>query len=234
MWKSQPLHIASVDSFDTEEVFSVLKQGADMFTRGLVPDPVKLFINGQAVDAVHGLLPVNEDLTDLEYDQRLTREHAAESYLLHAFDIRPYSQKFDRKIESLREMVRTILDREQAYDRVVAEIFMGRYKETVGGIHKERCSTLHFVLRGRKRIRLWPESTWSLENERIRHSVDERTGEEEHYLLDAQIGDRDAHAVDLVGAPGDLFYWPEGWWHVGSSTGYSLSLTVAFHPRRIR
>ncbi|MFL9888869.1 cupin-like domain-containing protein [Paraburkholderia agricolaris] len=231
-WKKQPLNLVSIGGFEADEVFSVLKQGVEMFRAGIIPQPAKLFINGNVADGIEGAFPAGRDHTHIDYDGRLVSELHADTYLLHAFDMRPYDRYFDKKVTALSDTILSQLDPEGTYGPVVAEIFMGRYGETVGGIHKERCSTLHFVLSGEKRIRLWPEDTWSTEDERVRYSLDERTGEEEHYLLDARITHKGEKAIDLIGKAGDVFYWPQGWWHVGSSIGFSISMTIAFHPHR--
>ena len=70
-----------------------------------------------------------------------------------------------------------------------------------------------FVVQGRKRLRLWP-AQYFRDRPEIAHSVDY-----EPYLDDA---------ITLEGEPGDILYWPSGYWHIGESTGgLSLGLSVA-------
>jgi hypothetical protein len=110
------------------------------------------------------------------------------------------------------------------------ELFIGRYKNTYGGIHRAECSNLQLVISGHKEFSFWSPSEfagWDVE-----HLLDRYSGGPEEYLMD---DGRKAAEVDtgiqLAGKKGSLFYIPHGWWHVARSPEVSAAITFAIYHR---
>jgi 50S ribosomal protein L16 3-hydroxylase len=94
-----------------------------------------------------------------------------------------------------------------------AAIFIRNQKRTGFGLHKDKASVFMFVLKGRKRMLLWPYEAFSATSENIVSTLDYR-----QYVSDALV---------LEGGPGDIIYWPSGYWHIGESDGeLSASISV--------
>ncbi|MEP5570012.1 MAG: cupin domain-containing protein [Halioglobus sp.] len=77
---------------------------------------------------------------------------------------------------------------------VGADIFIGNYKATPFGVHKDNLHNFMFMSLGRRIMHFWPDR----EGEK---SADE------------------SRKVSFEVEPGDLLYWPPEYWHVGESTG---------------
>lgn len=106
-----------------------------------------------------------------------------------------------------------------------SEIFMGNYRRSFFGVHKDHLETFTFVIRGRKRFLAWPY-------EMFLDLPDVAPGRE---LRAFRLDDFDLEpwrdqAIVLEGGPGDVFYWPAGYWHVAEDeTGeFVTTLTLSF------
>lgn len=99
-----------------------------------------------------------------------------------------------------------------------ADQFLGNYRYTPFGLHKDNAESFVFITR-RKRMLLWPYH--QLEN---MVNGDQR---EAGYTMDmAEVPPAlRERAIVLEGEPGDVFYWPASYWHVGEGTG-TISLTL--------
>jgi ribosomal protein L16 Arg81 hydroxylase len=96
-------------------------------------------------------------------------------------------------------------------------LFFGNYDKTPQGIHKDPVDIFLFVIEGRKKMYLWPEEFF--------HEGDHDA------RLDSDFAVLRRDAIVLEGEPGDVIYWPSGYWHVGESVGgLSLSLSLALKP----
>ena len=94
-----------------------------------------------------------------------------------------------------------------------AAIFIRNQKRTGFGLHKDKASVFMFVLKGRKRMLLWPYEVFKATTDTIVSTLDYR-----QYVGDALV---------LEGGPGDVIYWPSGYWHIGESDGeLSASISV--------
>jgi 50S ribosomal protein L16 3-hydroxylase len=104
-----------------------------------------------------------------------------------------------------------------------ATVFLGNYQKTPFGLHQGDSNNFQFVVAGAKRLRLWPADFF-----RHREDMSNRIGYERY--LDGSIV--------LDAEPGDLIYWPAGYWHIGESVGgYAMGISVAlfgdFHPSEL-
>lgn len=102
------------------------------------------------------------------------------------------------------------------------QLFLSNCRYTPFGVHKDFASVFSTVVRGPKRMLVWPY-------EALAHLLDDpdadlRTEGEELDELDPQSVRDDATL--LHGETGDLLYWPATHWHVGAADEHQpLSLT---------
>jgi 50S ribosomal protein L16 3-hydroxylase len=94
------------------------------------------------------------------------------------------------------------------------DFFAGRYRCTPFGAHRDSADIFHFVIEGRKRMRLWKPSVF-----RGRVAPGETLKDYDDLV---------SRSLVLEGEPGDVMYWPPEWWHVGETDGDpSACLSVA-------
>jgi hypothetical protein len=153
-------------------------------------------------------LPAPQDRSAGAYADRLTRRLGRFALLLN--DVLAYDAGLWLRI---RQFLRG-LQREVPGLFCRSGLFFGNYESTPFGIHRDDVGALMIVLEGRKRIHAWPGAYFE-ERPEGWNSLDYH-----RYLPDA---------VTLEGGPGDVLYWPSGYWHVGASDGdltISLNLGV--------
>lgn len=92
-------------------------------------------------------------------------------------------------------------------DTVVAA-FVGNYATTPFGVHTDSDSTFYFILKGHKRVHLWPYEFAKEHNAPWPQRVAGGSTDYLRYLDEA---------ITLEGNPGDLLYWPAHYWHVAES-----------------
>jgi len=228
-WGQQPTVLKGKEFIIGEETFQVFIQGCEQFRAGELDEHAKLYINGERLptDQLAAALPTPEDGTPERYEERLMRDYDARSFLIYAYDLQKYWPELTDRLE---HFVGDLFDHVKCPGGpATVEIFMGRYKTTDGGIHKERCATFHGVLSGDKMMRVWPEDTWDPSQEETLFKGDETTGHDEVYLKKMSADSCLDKAIDLVGEPGDVMYWPAGWWHIGLSPRLTVSVTLALY-----
>jgi hypothetical protein len=77
---------------------------------------------------------------------------------------------------------------------VGADIFIGNYKATPFGVHKDELHNFMFMAQGRRVMHFWPD----------------RAGD--------KVAD-ETRKISYEVEPGDMLYWPPDYWHVGESNG---------------
>src|SRR5690606_8112723 len=83
------------------------------------------------------------------------------------------------------------------------DIFIGNYRRTTFGVHRDRLDNLMFMVKGRRTMRLWSDEVWRARTGT--ESPDATVQEYEAYLDCAETFE--LHA-------GDVLYWPAETWHV--------------------
>ncbi|WNG39127.1 hypothetical protein F0U61_39780 [Archangium violaceum] len=112
-------------------------------------------------------------------------------------------------------------------------IFLGNYRYTPFGIHKDNSHVFNFVVAGRKTYSLWPYEMLASRDEVPKGaslidkpcSIHLRDKKEEAELL--------SRASFLEADTGDVTYWPVSYWHRAEPTqglSLSISLGVGFSP----
>ncbi|GAA4639443.1 hypothetical protein GCM10023196_101090 [Actinoallomurus vinaceus] len=153
------------------------------------------------------LLPVDGDGSFDGYDARLTSRLDGRRYALiingfHSFD--PGLWARERAFYAgLWEQVGLPLT------GAITTLFHGTYEHSPVGVHKDRFATFMFGLRGRKRMRFWPDRPWT---------------EPVTTVLDYQPYVPESFAAEVE--PGDLLYWPSRYYHVGESAGSGPATSV--------
>jgi hypothetical protein len=106
-------------------------------------------------------------------------------------------------------------------------IFLGNYRYTPFGIHKDNSHVFNFVVEGRKSYSLWPYEALSGRDEVPKGvplhdkacSIVLRDKQDEAELL--------SRATFLEASAGDVTYWPVSYWHRAEPTeGLSLSVSL--------
>jgi hypothetical protein len=111
---------------------------------------------------------------------------------------------------------------------VEAEIFLGRYPGTPGGVHRERCANLHLVVDGTKSMHFWTAPQWPPPGASRRADTAPDHGAAEEYLPGLDPLAHLDQARSLRAGAGEGFAWPAWTWHAGSSPArLSISLNVA-------
>ncbi|OJT20776.1 hypothetical protein BO221_28070 [Archangium sp. Cb G35] len=114
-----------------------------------------------------------------------------------------------------------------------SSIFLGNYRYTPFGIHKDNSHVFNFVVEGRKTYSLWPYEALSGREEVPKGvslvdkpcSILLRDKQEEAELL--------SRASFIEASAGDVTYWPVSHWHRAEPTegmSLSISLGVSFGP----
>lgn len=89
------------------------------------------------------------------------------------------------------------------------DIFIGNYKKTNFGAHKDQLSNFMFMVFGCRRMLLWSDDVWKRQ---LKNPNDDK-----FVLQDYEIFRTESIEVNLE--PGDLLYWPSEYWHVGENDG---------------
>jgi 50S ribosomal protein L16 3-hydroxylase len=112
--------------------------------------------------------------------------------------------------------------------------FIGNYRATPFGLHKDSAYVFDFVVSGRKRMLVWPFEVFQEEADAILAAKGASSGDPRQ--LELNIGQVDYRrfldsAIVLEGGPGDVFYWPAGYWHVAESDGgVTATVNIAITP----
>jgi hypothetical protein len=101
--------------------------------------------------------------------------------------------------------------------RAEVDLFAGNYQQSRRGIHLDSADVFCFVIEGRKRMRVWPGSTFP---------------DGGYWYGFSGAGKHLSRSTCLDGEPGDILYWPSSYWHVGESRGGLVStLSLGLYPR---
>lgn len=95
--------------------------------------------------------------------------------------------------------------------RVDADVFLGSYEDLGFGVHRDANDNFMVGVHGVRQLRLWPPDAFDAEVPLDR------------YLADSSALDAGSTIYEV--APGDLLYWPAGWWHIGHCRGGAPAAT---------
>jgi 50S ribosomal protein L16 3-hydroxylase len=222
-WEREPALLAASDApllLSDEEVLAGLVAAADEY-RAAMSDPLRarrtaesvsfrLYVDrGARMTDVAAFLPTALDRTTAAYLARASAafDGGAVELIVNQFQAHSYVLW-----QRLRELLVPLYARVGIpADHADAVLFLRDH--AVGlGLHSDAAGVLMFVLRGRKRVRLWPRT--ALAETAFEYGTHDYAG-----LLD--------RATTLEAAAGDVIYWPSSYFHsVEADPGPSVSINV--------
>ncbi|MGA9522509.1 MAG: cupin-like domain-containing protein [Myxococcaceae bacterium] len=111
-------------------------------------------------------------------------------------------------------------------------VFVGNYRYTPFGIHKDEYHVFNFVVHGEKKMCLWPLETFA-DRPEIPKTPDLAHRNANTVMKATELEAALKTAEVLVGQPGDIQYWPPSWWHIAppsESLNVTISLGIAYRP----
>jgi 50S ribosomal protein L16 3-hydroxylase len=184
--------------------------------RGRRPQDAQLRLHigqRQVIADVDEHLPNPADASLDGYMARMDKELNGEPYLL----VVEHAQVASRQIwKTAARFLASLYEATGALPGGVdVEVFVGRYPNTIPGIHRERSGVFVSMVQGSKDILVWPPDTTGLPLGTARYQQSTGT------------------ARRLRCQPGRLVYWPAMHWHVGESPEEStagLHIAVLAEP----
>lgn len=213
-WEKQPMVIKQPFAnllLAPQEVFHALAQAADQYRNGNRSFETRLYIESLLLTKSVGQhLPETADGSIEGYAQRLSRQLDGRTFEL----IVGHLQAQDASLWlRLRDFFRPLYESiGRLPENPEAVVFLRNYKSTSRGIHQDTAGVFTFVIENAKRMIVWPAKTFSGQEDTV-----------------ASLNSQDFldHAIILDGEPGDVIYWPSGYWHVGEvGDGLSLSINI--------
>jgi JmjC domain len=217
-WEQRPTalrDVAGAPLLDAAELLVAIQAASGAWRAGAEP-VFGLWVNGQIPRPPYDRFlaePTDRNLTD--YVQRVVDDDG--ELCLAQFDLQYW---WPPAMDRIRAFVGGLTEQLGLPVRDVdVDTFIGRYRQTPRGIHRDPASTFMFVVQGQKCITVWPPETFRPET----HHLIGRRGKQVVHGLDRADAPR---GIDLVGKPGDILYWPSSYWHVGSAVD-SSAVTAA-------
>jgi len=222
-WNREPLIIKNPFSppiTTTEEVFVTLRKVAEEFEIDGARVVCRLYRDedGFRLEGakLRRYLPATTDRSISAYTNRIKAKLKGERFglLLHGFQAHD-AQFYLRTREFLSGLAAQL----PVHWTSLAVLFIGNYEQTPFGIHRDPANVFDFIVKGIKRIYIWPEDYF-------RDSFDK--------LLDSDFAILRKDATILEGEAGDILCWPPKYWHVGESVGdLSISVSLSLIPAQL-
>ena len=192
------------------EVFRCLVTAGERYRPRSHDGDVEFCLEGAALLADVGKhLPRAGDRTAAAYARRVTGLLGGRRFGLVVSELQQYGAPLWFR---LRAFVRGLVAAVGPPATAKATLFLGNYRNTPFGLHRGQSSNFMFVIDGRKRILAWPDAY-------MRRQRTDPT-----YTLDYRRYRKDAVVLD--GTPGDVLYFPSGYWHIGEDVG-GVSMAVS-------
>lgn len=158
-------------------------------------------------------LPRAKDVSLAGYHARLKRDGATGqlTVLVNEFQNELGWNFYNR----LRQFLQGLYEIAGVPARAEVDLFLGNYRRTPLGVHRDLADVFCFVVDGTKKFRLWPRDAFRSSSPRY------GPGPYTKYLKGSLL---------LEGEPGDILYWPSTYWHVAESDGQLVSsLTLGLY-----
>ena len=192
-------------------VFRALVAAGARMRRSDGPVVLRFYVDGALQQAdVRSWVPTASDTSMAGYVTRMNRRLDGRRFCL----VVNHLQTFDPSLWlRLRDFLRGLRERVGvAPGSIDAAAFVGTYRCTPFGVHRDPAHSLAVVVAGRKRFLFWPARRFAT------------GGWIDNSARYARVR---ASATTVVAGPGDLVHWPSSVWHVAeSSPPYSVSLSV--------
>ena len=222
-WQRRPLVIKQpfAKLFATPaEVFQALLNSSDQFRAGDEIFALGFYFEHASLLADIGkFLPEAKDESIAGYAERITAQLQGRQFGLIVEEVQARDAILWRR---MREFLRPLYEFTGIPgENAKATFFLGNYERTPFGLHQGESENFQFVIDGRKRLRVWPPEFFR-DKEDVSHTLDYER------FLDGSIA--------LEGEPGDVIYWPSGYWHIGEAVdeevavALSVALFMNFQP----
>jgi len=212
-WKQGPVLLPQVfpePLASVQEITSILRHTADAYRRRVLRTNMSLYVNRGKLEAdIEHYLITSGDSTFAEYCERIDRDPLVKEFTLSLFGCQVYHP-------ALWARTRTFLEGLYAQTGYVighadVDIFVGNYRRTPVGIHRDAASNFSFVVHGKKEMMFWPPEAIS----RDPHSCADRNF---------------PGSTPIQGSRGDIIFWPFDYWHIATSdVGWAVTLNVAIY-----
>lgn len=200
--------------------YDLLRRSSQLYRQRSPDVSVEVFPNGrlQFVD-VDGYLPLDTEDVDDSYVRRVTAEPGGDFLTVVLYHCQVQSEEIFSSTQSfLQPLVQFEGIPSSALD---VDMFTGQYSYTPSGIHFDAATNFSLVLSGTKRMIFWPPNDFAIE---------ERLASRGNMMLaTAQFDHRRRNSVILEAEPGDIVYWPAGYWHMAISSGWCTTLNIALY-----
>ena len=206
------------------EIFEAMKNVSLKASKSNHEAMIRIYIdNNRQERNLSSFLPHEEDVDLIQYFSRLVALYNGSEITVNVASLQSYSYVLWKYVCKLLgplykafglPSIRTDLD-----------IFLGNYKKTPFGLHKDIADNISFVLQGRKRMRVWPYEIFSS----YCKSVD---GLRQEVSLEGVIDYEEYkdQSIVLEGEPGDILYWPSTYWHIGEAAeDFHASVNLSFY-----
>ena len=213
-WQRHPLVIKQPFSkllASPSEIFEALVNSSDQFRAGDERFPQGFYFDhASLLTDVGKFLPEASDESLTGYAERITAQLQGRQFGLIVEEIQARNETLWLR---LREFLRPLYEFTGIpAENAKATVFLGNYEQTPFGLHQGESENFQFVIAGRKRLRVWPPEFFR-DREDVSHSLDYER------FLDGSI--------TLEGDPGDLIYWPSGYWHIGEAVNNEIVLALS-------
>jgi len=219
-WNREPLIIKNPFSppiTTTEDVFVALRKVAEEFEIDGARVQCRLY-RGEDGFLLEGsrlrrYFPAVTDRSMSDYAKRIKTKLKGERFGLVLHDFQAYDAQFYLRT---REFLNGLAAQLPVHWTAMTGLFIGNYEQTPFGIHQDPANVFDFIIKGVKRIYLWPEDYF-------RDPFDK--------LRDENFAVLRKDATILEGEAGDILCWPPNYWHVGESVGnLSISASLSLIP----
>lgn len=208
-WDRQPVLFKAVPAppFDDSEVFGAAVLGTRTSHPLAIPANVQFTIERWQQTEPGDYLPSSADRSLDGYQERIARlldgrRYALVINLFHSFHYPQWARE--------RAFYAGLWERVgQPLSGAITTMFHGTYEHSPVGVHLDRFATFMFCLKGRKRMRFWPERPWQ---EPVSTVLDYARYLDGSFTAEVE--------------PGDLLYWPSTYFHVGESSGDEPATSV--------
>jgi len=222
-WNREPLIIKNPFSppiTTTEEVFVALRKVAAEFEIDgarvqcrLYRDEDGFLLKGAKL---RRYFPAATDRSISAYTKRIKAKLKGERFGLILHEFQTHDAQFYLRT---REFLSGLAAQLPEHWTSLIGLFIGNYEQTPFGIHQDPANVFDFIVKGVKRIYIWPEDYF-------RDPFDK--------LLDSDFAVLRKDAMILEGEAGDILCWPPNYWHVGESIGnLSISASLSLIPAQL-
>ena len=213
-WQRHPLVIKQPFTrllASPSQIFQALVDSSDQFRAGDERFPQGFYFDHASLLTDMGkFLPEASDESLTTYAERITAQLQGRQFGLIVEEVHARNAILWLR---LREFLRPLYELVGIpAENAKATVFLGNYEQTPFGLHQGESENFQFVIAGRKRLRVWPPEFFR-DREDVSHTLDY-----ERFL---------EGSIELKGDPGDLLYWPSGYWHIGEAVNKEIVLALS-------